>query len=77
MACGRPIVASDLPVLKEILSSNNAVLCQPEDLNEWCTAILNLDLDYTRRCKLSQQALNFSKLNTWEQRVAKILPLYD
>ena len=40
LACGRPILSSDLPVLKEVLSSENAILLPPRDLAAWVTLSL-------------------------------------
>ncbi len=43
MAAGRPIVASDLPVLREILEDGrNALLVSPGDVDAWCIALNKL-----------------------------------
>ena len=43
MAAGKPIIASDLPVLKEILThKRNSILCPPDDVNCWKKNLLEL-----------------------------------
>lgn len=77
MACARPIVASDLPVLREIINSRNAVLCKHDNIEEWCNAIVSLDRNLFLRQGIAREALQYARANTWSQRVKKILPLYD
>jgi glycosyltransferase involved in cell wall biosynthesis len=41
MACGTPVVASDLPVLREV-GEDAAVYCRVGDCDAWSQAMLNL-----------------------------------
>jgi len=42
MAQKKPIIASDLPVLREVLNNNNAILIPPDDIDAWVKAIYKL-----------------------------------
>ncbi len=74
MASGRPIVASDLPVLQEILrDGDNALLFkerQAEDLAEKISALL---MDEERAEKLSKCARDDVQDLSWEKRAGRIL----
>jgi len=67
MSSCKPIVASDLTVLKEILNSNNSLLVNPDDENEWVCAILKLH-DKNERYKISRQAYLDFQNYTWTNR---------
>lgn len=73
LAVGRPVLSSDLPVLREVLTPKNAVLLPPEDVEAWTGALDELRRDSSKRNSLGEQAradsLNFS----WEQRAERIL----
>jgi glycosyltransferase involved in cell wall biosynthesis len=73
MACGRAIVASDLPVLKEILSPNLARLVPADDHVAWRQAITALQDDPTERQRLASAAKLAVQEYTWEKRAAKLL----
>lgn len=75
MSAGKPIITSDLPVLKEVLSHNEtAILCDPENLGEWESAILLLKNNKELGYKLSKEAkITFENNYTWDQRAMKIL----
>ncbi len=73
MASGRPIIASNLPALKEILSDKSALFFKPDDENDLARAIKMLKLSQTFGYHLSQQALADVKNYTWSNRAKKIL----
>ena len=73
MACGRAIISSDLPVLKEILSPKTARLLPPEDREAWVRAIVSLRDDPTTRQQLGTAAKLAAEEYTWEARAIKIL----
>lgn len=74
MSSGRPIVASDLPVLQEILGhERNALIYSSEDpkaLAE-CVARVNRDRSLARR--IAAQALRDVEEHTWRKRAARIM----
>lgn len=73
MAAERPIIASDLPSIKAVLTEGSAVFCEPgdsEDLAEKIKFILN---NPDLAAKLAQQARAMVDNYTWEKRAYKIL----
>ena len=73
MASQRPIVASDLPSIREILNENNAILVKsdnPQNLAEGINqALENPDFSV----KISSQAYQDVQKYTWQKRVDNIL----
>ncbi len=73
MAYAKPIIASDLEVLKEVLNDEVAVLARHDQIHEWVDAVQQLK-DPTVRRQLGQNALKKFKDNfTWEKRAERIL----
>lgn len=75
LACGRAILSSDLPVLREVLNDSNSLLLPAEEPATWVAAIRNLRANPHLRQALSAQALKNAQLYSWETRAAKILTL--
>jgi len=73
LACGRAILSSDLPVLREVLNPANAVLLDPEDIDGWTAALRALQNDKQRREILGEQARRDASSYTWEARARTIL----
>lgn len=72
MAHRKPIIASDLPVLKEVLNDDIAVFAGPEDENEWIDAINQLK-DKELREEISRKAFTVFKNYTWRNRANKVI----
>lgn len=78
MSYRKPIIASDLPVLHDVLNNDNSVLCNPDNIQEWVNAINLLidDKDYAN--KLSSNAYtSFVSNFTWGKRAKKIVELFS
>jgi glycosyltransferase involved in cell wall biosynthesis len=75
LACGRVILSSDLPVLREVLNDRNSLLLPPDDPAVWVAAIRNLRSNPQLRQALSAQAIKDAQQYSWETRAAKILTL--
>lgn len=73
LACGRAICSSDLPVLREILTDESALLIQPEDIQGWVSALQFLQDNPERRAEFAENAQRMSKKYSWESRAKKIL----
>jgi glycosyltransferase involved in cell wall biosynthesis len=71
----KPIIASDLPVLREVLrDGENALLVAPTDPEAWRAAILRLLHDAGLRQALGKSARrDFREHYTWERRAEKVL----
>lgn len=72
LACGRAILSSDLPVLREVLSPQNAVLLPAEDIEAWVAALEKLRQDPERRARLGEQARCTAQDYSWSKRAARI-----
>jgi glycosyltransferase involved in cell wall biosynthesis len=73
MACRRPIISSDLPVIREVLNPSNALLCPAGDIEAWCQALAGLLSDETRRKSIANQAWQDIQGYTWLERARKAL----
>ncbi|MBT8467167.1 MAG: glycosyltransferase, partial [Deltaproteobacteria bacterium] len=75
MASGKPIVSSDLPVLREILRhGENALLVPPHDVVAWKEALEQLDSDPSLAHNLAQRARQDLTDNyTWDARATSVL----
>ena len=73
LACGygRPIVASDLPEIRELVNDGaSAILVPPGDVNALKNAILKVLFNKEIAAKMSEQNLNFAQRESWSS-VAK------
>ncbi|MBI1326499.1 MAG: glycosyltransferase [Alphaproteobacteria bacterium] len=70
MATGKPIICSDLPVLREVLEDGvNALLVSPNDAEAWRRAVLKiLDKDVVLETRKK-----FLQEYTWEKRSRSVL----
>lgn len=73
MASGRPIVASDLPSLREVLNESNATFFEPDNPLSLVGSIKKILENPDLAEKKTTQALVESKKHTWENRARKIL----
>ena len=77
MASGRPLVTSDLPVLREVLvDGETALLRDPADIDGWADAIRLLLADDRLAGDLTTNALDTLRASyTWDRRAESILRL--
>lgn len=75
MATGKPIISSDLSVLREVLTDGqNALLVPPDDIDAWETAVRRLQSDPGLGARIGRQACeDFQKNYTWDARAKKVL----
>lgn len=73
MSSGKPIIASALPVLKEVLNESNSILVEPEDEAGWLSALSRLE-DEEVRNRIGQKGLaDFLENYTWSRRAQMVL----
>lgn len=78
LASGRPVIASDLPVLQEILRPGENCLIAPyDDVGAWARALVRLAADPELAAKLSDSAHADAASYTWEARAARLVTLAD
>lgn len=73
MASQRPIIASDLPSIREILDKRNAILIKPGNLQSLAEGITNALRNPDFSAKISQQAFEDVRNYTWTKRAQKII----
>ncbi|MFA0491376.1 glycosyltransferase family 4 protein [Vibrio splendidus] len=77
MSHKKPILASDLPVLREVLNENNSILCSTENIDEWVHSINKLKMDKQLRHSISNTAYSdFNKLYTWKIRACNVIKVF-
>ena len=73
MAYRKAIIASDLPILREVLTDRSAVLVAPSDIDGWTRAI-EFFSDHVNRKKFGDAAYRcFSEKYSWKHRAELIL----
>jgi len=72
MSFKKPIIASNLPVLREVLSEKNSILVDPENMNSWINAINDLRVKENRE-NIANTALKDFKNFTWKSRALQII----
>jgi len=78
MAAGVPIVASDLPALREVLQhGRNALLARPGDPDAFAAAVRLLLADPELARRLGQQARADVAGYSWSARAANLLDFLD
>ena len=73
MASGRPIVASGLPSIKEVLNQNNAFLVEPDNPQKLAEGIEKALRDHDLADRISRQAYLDVQNYTWTKRAENIL----
>lgn len=74
MAAGRPIIASDLPALREVLEhEKTALLVEPGDANGWIAAVRRLQNEPELACRLAETARQKAQDYSWERRAENII----
>lgn len=74
MASGRLIIASDLPVLREVLNEDNALLCEPDVLECWRRGLERTTTNASWKQGLARQANEDARRYDWTGRIDICLP---
>src|SRR5690606_26549923 len=74
MSVGKPIIASDLSILREVLvDEKNSLLCSSRNIDDWIKALYRLS-DVNLREVLGKNAReDFLSKYTWETRAKNVL----
>jgi glycosyltransferase involved in cell wall biosynthesis len=73
MASGVPIIASDLPSLREVLSEENALLIEPDNPQALAESIEKILNDTNLSSQIAQKAKDDVRKYTWDNYAEKIL----
>lgn len=72
MACGLPIISSDLPFNYDILNAENSIMVDPMNVEQIASALKDLKNNQVRCAAMSEAALRSAAELTIEKRAAKI-----
>jgi glycosyltransferase involved in cell wall biosynthesis len=74
MAHRKAIIASDLPVLREVLNEDNSLLCDPDRPEDWASALKKVKGDKQLINRIADNAYNdLVEHYTWEKRAGEIV----
>ncbi len=73
MAAGLPLVASDLPSLREVLTEEQAVFVSPDDPRALAAGIRRLLKGDEERVRMAASVRSASGEYTWDARAARLL----
>jgi glycosyltransferase involved in cell wall biosynthesis len=77
MASKRPIIASCLPSIKEILNKENSFFCNPDDPEDLVERIKYVFDNYELAEKIALKAFEDVKDYTWRKRAEKIVSFFN
>lgn len=77
MASERPIIASDLPSIRDVLNERNVIFVPPDDPKSIAGAVETLLKDNTRVDMLAKNARKDVEVYTWALRAKNILSFID
>ena len=72
MSHKKPIIASDFPVIREVLNEKNSILVDCDDIDSWVSSINELR-NANRRDAIANQALSDFNKYTWKSRASLVL----
>ncbi|PWD98994.1 glycosyltransferase [Marinilabilia rubra] len=73
MSARKPIIVSDMPVLKEVLSEETAMMVPSGDSSAWVRAVKDLKQDKDKRENMADKAYQeFINYYTWKKRASLI-----
>lgn len=72
MSYKKAIIASDLSVLREVLSPESAILAKPENIEDWINAINKLKKKENRE-RLAANAFKDFKSYSWKKRALQVI----
>ena len=72
MSHKKAIIASDLPVIREVLNEKNSILVECDDIRSWINSIQNLK-NLKNRELIANQALSDFTNYTWKNRAMRLL----
>ncbi len=77
MACGLPIVSSNLPFNWDVLDDSNSLLINPNNVEEIAASIMELRGNSARRRKLAEGALRTARSMTIDKRAKAIIDFFN
>jgi phosphatidylinositol alpha-mannosyltransferase len=76
-ACATPVVASDIPGYRDVMTPETGVLVPPDDPRVLADAVAGLLADEPRRMRLAQGARRRARAYSWDDIGRRLLAIYE
>jgi phosphatidylinositol alpha-mannosyltransferase len=76
MACGTPLVVSDIPAFRDVAGQSQAVFAPPGDPDGWGEAVNSLIDDTARRNAMRQEGRKVAERHAWPLVAQRVLAVY-
>ena len=76
MACGTPVIGSDICGFRELVDGGKSLLVPPDDPGAWADAVIRLTRDPDRRAEMSAWGREKASQYSWEEVAARVLEVY-
>jgi phosphatidylinositol alpha-mannosyltransferase len=76
-ACAAPVVASDIPGYRDVMTAETGVLVRPDDPRALAQAIASLLADEPRRLELAEGARRRARVYSWDDIGRRLLAIYE
>jgi phosphatidyl-myo-inositol alpha-mannosyltransferase len=76
-ACATPVVASDIPGYRDVMTAETGVLVPPDDPRGLARAIVGLIADEPRRLRLGAGARRRARAYSWDDIGRRLLAIYE
>ena len=76
MACGTPLVVSDIPAFRDLAAQSHAVFAPPGDPGAWAEAVNTLIDDTERRETMAREGRRVAERHAWPLVAQRVLAVY-
>src|SRR5262249_37663689 len=76
-ACSTPVVASDIPGYRDVMTAETGVLVRPDDPGAFAQAVEGLLADEARRRQLGEGARRRARAYSWDDIGRRLLAIYE
>ena len=76
MACGTPLVVSDIPAFRDLAEQAHAVFAPPGDADAWAGAVTTLLEDTERRETMARDGRRVAERHAWPLVAQRVLAVY-
>ncbi len=73
MASGKPIITSDLPTIRDVLSEEHATFCLPGNTSDFLQSLITIFTHPSEAKERAIHARSLAEKYTWEERMKRIL----
>jgi len=78
MACGKPVICSDIPVLREVVQDKqNGFLLKPNKSKDWVALIKKINKDSETKNRIGERAKTVKQKFTWNKTAEQTIKVYQ